>query len=246
MNVLQDKVALVTGASGGLGSEIAKTLHAKGAHVVLSGTRENRLMEVQRHLGNERVSVVPCPLNAPEKIVEMVKTIQTEWGGVDILVNNAGMTRDTLLMRMKDEDWQTVLDINLTSIFHLTRACLKPMMKKRWGRIINISSIVGFTGNPGQCNYAATKAGVVGFSKSLAQEVASRGITVNCIAPGFIESAMTDELTPEQKHGIVSRIPMGHIGKPEDIAEATLFLAGPKAGYITGQTLHVNGGMAMI
>ncbi|MGB1550257.1 MAG: 3-oxoacyl-[acyl-carrier-protein] reductase [Parvibaculales bacterium] len=229
---LSGKNALVTGASGGIGREIAKTLHAAGANVGLAGTREAVLQELADELGDGAAALAA---DAEEAM-----------GGLDILVNNAGITRDNLALRMKDEDWDAVLSVNLTSSFRLIRAALRGMMKRRHGRIIGITSVVGVTGNPGQANYAATKAGMIGMSKSLAQEVASRGITVNCVAPGFIATPMTDVLPNEQKEALTAAIPAGRLGSGDDIAAACLFLASDEAAYITGQTVHVNGGMAMI
>lgn len=243
---LDGKRALVTGATGGLGGEIAKMLHARGAHVAISGTRAEKLEALASELG-ERVSVVPCNLSDGDAVDALPKAAEAAMGGsVDILVANAGITRDGLLMRMKLEDWDLVQKVNLESYFRLSKACLRPMMKSRWGRIIGITSVVGVTGNPGQTNYAASKAGMIGFSKSLAQEVASRGVTVNCIAPGFIASPMTDALNEAQKEAILTKIPAGDLGAGADIASAALYLASIEAGYVTGQTLHVNGGMAMI
>lgn len=242
---LGGKRALVTGASGGIGAAVARALHAAGAELALSGTREAPLAELAAELGS-RVHVVPANLSDPQAVEQLAKDAQAALGGFDILVNNAGITRDQLLMRLSDDDWQAVLDVNLTAAMRLARAALRPMMKARWGRIVNITSIVGATGNPGQTNYAAAKAGLVGFSKSLAAEVASRGITVNAVAPGFIATPMTDKLSDEQKSALTTRIPAGRLGTPEDIAAAVLYLAAPEAGYVTGATLHVNGGMAMI
>ncbi|MEO5337433.1 MAG: 3-oxoacyl-[acyl-carrier-protein] reductase [Magnetospirillum sp. WYHS-4] len=242
---LSGKGALVTGASGGIGGAIARALHARGAQVALSGTRVEALEALRKELG-ERAHVVPCDLSDAAGAEKLVKDAEAAMGSVDILVNNAGLTRDTLTMRMKDDDWQKVLDVNLTAAFRLSRACLKGMMKKRWGRMVNITSIVGVTGNPGQANYAASKAGMIGMSKSLAQEVASRNITVNCIAPGFIVTAMTDALNEEQKAALMPRIPAGRLGTVEDIAAGVVYLASEEAAYVTGQTLHINGGMAMI
>lgn len=242
---LEDKRALVTGASGGIGSIIAAALHAQGAEVCLSGTRVETLEEVAAKLGGN-THILPCNLGERESIDALVPAAIEAMGGLDILVNNAGITRDNLAMRMKDEEWGDVLKINLEGSFLLSKAALRPMMKARWGRIIAITSIVGVTGNPGQANYAASKAGLIGMSKSLAQEVGSRGITVNCVAPGFIETAMTDALTEEQKERLLSGIPQGALGKPEDVASAVVYLASEEAGYITGQTLHVNGGMVMV
>jgi 3-oxoacyl-[acyl-carrier protein] reductase len=242
---LSGKTALVTGASGGIGGAIARALHAAGAEVALSGRRVEALEPLAKELG-ERAHVVPADLSSAEGTDKLVADAEAAMGGIDILINNAGLTRDTLMMRMKDEDWQEVLDVNLTAAFRLSRAVLRGMMKKRDGRIIGITSIVGVTGNPGQVNYAASKAGMIGMSKSLAQEVAARGITVNCIAPGFIATAMTDELTDAQKEAIMKAIPAGRMGTSEDIAAAAVYLASNEAAYVTGQTVHVNGGMAMI
>ncbi|TCP61913.1 3-oxoacyl-[acyl-carrier-protein] reductase [Rhodovulum bhavnagarense] len=242
---LTGKCALVTGASGGIGGEIARALHARGATVGLSGTREAPLSALAGELG-ERTHVLSCDLSDPAAVDALPKVAADAMGSLDILVNNAGITRDTLFMRLKDEDWQAVLDVNLTAAMRLCRGAMRPMMKARWGRIVNITSVVGTTGNPGQANYCAAKAGLVGMSKSLAQEVAARGITVNCVAPGFIETAMTDKLTDEQKTGILGAVPMGKMGTPSDIAAAVVYLASAEAGYVTGATLHVNGGMAMV
>jgi 3-oxoacyl-[acyl-carrier protein] reductase len=242
---LTGKTALIAGATGGIGGAIAASLHARGATVALSGTRKEKLDELAANLG-ERAFVVPANLSDPESVAALVPAAEAAMGQVDILVNNAGLTRDTLAMRMKDEDWAAVLQVNLTAAFTLSRACLKGMMKRRFGRIVSITSIVGVTGNPGQCNYAASKAGLIGMSKSLAAEVASRGITVNCVAPGFIATAMTDVLPDAQKEKLNAGIPMGRMGSSDDIAAAVLYLASAEAGYVTGQTLHVNGGMAMI
>ena len=241
---LTGKTALVTGASGGIGGAIATALHGAGATVALSGTRVDPLNALAAELG-ERAHVVPCNLSDREAVKALPKAAIEAMGGLDILVNNAGVTKDNLFMRLKDEEWDSVLEINLTSTMMLMRAVMRPMMKARAGRIINISSIVGVTGNPGQANYAASKAGVIGMGKSVAQEVASRGITVNAIAPGFITTAMTDVLTDEQKTGLLAGVPMGRMGTAEEIAAAALYLASDEAGYVTGQTLHVNGGMAM-
>ena len=242
---LSGKTALVTGASGGIGGAIARALHAAGAEVALSGRRVEAMEPLAKELG-ERVHVIPADLSSAEGTDKLAADAEAAMGGIDILVNNAGLTRDTLMMRMKDEDWQEVLDVNLTAAFRLSRAVLRGMMKKRHGRIIGITSIVGVTGNPGQVNYAASKAGMIGMSKSLAQEVAARGITVNCIAPGFIATAMTDELNDTQKEAIMGAIPAGRMGTSEEIAGAALYLASDEAAYVTGQTIHVNGGMAMI
>ena len=243
---LDGRTAVVTGASGGIGGAIATALHAQGAHVVLTGTREDALKSLADTLG-ERCTVVTANLADPEAAAALLKDAEAEAGaGIDILINNAGITRDGLLMRMKDEDWATVIDVNLTSGMRLARAALRGMMKKRWGRIIGVSSIVGATGNPGQTNYAASKAGMIGFSKSLAAEVASRGITVNVVAPGFIATAMTDALDDGQKESLLGAVPMGRLGTSEDIAAAVTYLASEEASYVTGATLHVNGGMAML
>lgn len=242
---LTGKFALVTGATGGIGSAVAEAMHARGATVGLSGTREAVLNEVAAKLG-ERAHVLPCNLADAEAVNGLIGKAEAAMGQVDILVNNAGITRDGLAMRMKDEDWQTVLDVNLTAAFRLARASLKGMMKRRWGRIISITSVVGTTGNPGQLNYAAAKAGLTGMTKSLAQEVASRNITANCVAPGFIQTAMTDVLTDQQKEMISQKIPAGRLGQSPEIAAAVVYLASEEAAYVTGQTLHVNGGMAMI
>lgn len=243
---LTGKTALVTGASGGIGGAIAATLYAQGATVALSGTRRERLEEVAASLGTERVYVLPANLSDADSVAGLVPAAEAAMGQLDILVNNAGLTRDGLMMRMKDSDWDEVIRVNLTANFQLSRAVLRGMMKRRFGRIINITSIVGVTGNPGQVNYAASKAGLIGLSKSLAAEVASRGITVNCVAPGFIATAMTDVLADAQKEKLAATIPAGAMGAPADIAAAVAYLASQEAGYVTGQTLHVNGGMAMI
>lgn len=241
---LSGRAALVTGASGGIGGAIARSLHAQGASVGLSGTRQGPLEELAGELG-DRAHVLPCDLGDTAAVEGLVDRAIDALGKLDVLVNNAGITRDGLAMRMKDEDWQTVLDINLSAGFRLARSSLRGMMKQRWGRIIGITSVVGATGNPGQANYAASKAGMIGMSKALAQEVASRGITVNCVAPGFIASAMTDELNEQQRERILSNIPAGTLGEGRDVAAAVVFLASEEASYVTGQTLHVNGGMAM-
>jgi 3-oxoacyl-[acyl-carrier protein] reductase len=243
---LAGKTALITGASGGIGAAVAKALHGAGATIAISGTRANVLEDLKSALGGERVHVVPCNLSSAEDVEKLVPAADAAMGGLDILVNNAGITRDGLAMRMKDEDWQAVLDVNLTSSFRLARAAMKLMMKKRWGRIVSVTSVVGVTGNPGQANYVASKAGLIGLSKSLAQELASRNVTVNCVAPGFIATAMTDALNDKQKEAILGRIPAGRMGSSDDIAAAVLYLVSEEAGYVTGQTLHVNGGMAMI
>ncbi|WP_409433514.1 3-oxoacyl-[acyl-carrier-protein] reductase [Litorimonas sp. RW-G-Af-16] len=243
---LSGKRALVTGATGGLGGEIARILHAQGATVALSGTRAEKLEGLASELG-ERAYVVPCNLADGDAVDALPKAAEEAMGGaVDILIANAGITRDGLLMRMKQEDWDLVQKVNLEAYFRLSKACLRSMMKARWGRIIGITSIVGVTGNPGQTNYAASKAGMIGFSKSLAQEVATRGITVNCIAPGFISSPMTDELNDAQREATLAKIPAARLGTGAEIASAALYLSSEEAGYVTGQTLHVNGGMAMI
>ncbi|CAN5149558.1 3-oxoacyl-[acyl-carrier-protein] reductase [soil metagenome] len=242
---LTGKTALVTGATGGIGGPIARALHAQGAHVVLSGTREEVLAGLAAELG-ERASVAACNLSDPAAVDGLIAQAEAAAGSpVDILIANAGVTRDGLLMRMKDEDWETVIRVNLESYFRLSRAAMRGMMKRRWGRIIGITSVVGVTGNPGQTNYAASKAGMIGFSKALAQEVASRNITVNCVAPGFIESPMTDGLNDQQKEAIMGTIPAGRLGQGDEIAAACVYLAADEAAYVTGQTLHVNGGMAM-
>jgi 3-oxoacyl-[acyl-carrier protein] reductase len=242
---LEGKTALVTGASGGIGADIARALHEAGATVGLSGTRVEPLEALAKELG-ARAHVLPCNLSDPEAVDALPKQAVEAMGSVDILVNNAGITRDNLFMRLSDEEWQSVLDVNLTATFKLCKGVIRGMMKSRWGRIINISSVVGATGNPGQANYAASKAGMVGMSKSLAYEVASRGITVNAVAPGFITTAMTDKLTDDQKAGILTQVPAGRMGEPAEIAATVLFLASSEAGYLTGTTLHVNGGMAML
>jgi 3-oxoacyl-[acyl-carrier protein] reductase len=242
---LTGKGALVTGASGGIGASIARTLHANGANVALSGTRAERLEALAAELG-ERAHVVPADLSDGDAVDGLPAAAESALGSLDILINNAGLTRDNLAMRMKDEEWQAVIDVNLTAAFRLSRAVLRAMMKARWGRIINVTSVVGATGNPGQVNYAASKAGLTGMSKALAQEVASRGVTVNCVAPGFIETAMTDALNDTQKEAIMGRIPAARLGTVDDVAACALFLASDEASYVTGQTIHVNGGMAMI
>lgn len=242
---LSGKGALITGASGGIGAAIARALHANGADVALSGTRTERLEELAAELGG-RCHVVPADLSDGSAVDALAATAAEALGSLDILINNAGLTRDNLAMRMKDDEWQAVLDVNLTAAFRLSRAVLRPMMKSRWGRIISVTSVVGATGNPGQVNYAASKAGLTGMTKALAQEVASRGITVNCVAPGFIETAMTEALSEAQKEAIMARIPAGRLGSPDDVGVCALFLASDEAAYVTGQTIHVNGGMAMI
>jgi 3-oxoacyl-[acyl-carrier protein] reductase len=243
---LSGMTALVTGASGGIGSAVAKALAAQGARVALSGTRADALAAVQAEIGGDTV-IVPCNLSDAAAVDALVPQALAALGRLDILVNNAGVTRDNLALRMKDEEWDTVIRVNLEAAFRLARAALKPMMmKQRFGRIISVTSVVGVTGNPGQANYAASKAGLIGMSKALAQEVASRGVTVNCIAPGFIASPMTDALAEAQKTALLGRIPVGRLGAGDEIAAGVVYLASREAGYVTGQTLHVNGGMAMI
>jgi 3-oxoacyl-[acyl-carrier protein] reductase len=242
---LGGKRALVTGASGGIGGAIARTLHAQGATVGISGTRREALDSLASELG-ERVQVFPCDLSDGAAVEALVPAATAGIGDIDILVNNAGLTRDNLFVRMSDADWEKVLAVNLTAAFKLSRAILRGMMKRRAGRIISITSVVAQTGNPGQANYIASKAGLTGMTKSLAQEVASRGITVNCVAPGFIATAMTDALNDKQKEGILAQVPAGRLGTPAEVAAAVLFLASGEAAYVTGQTIHVNGGMAMI
>ncbi len=242
---LTGKKALITGASGGIGGAIARALHGAGAEVGLSGTRVEPLEALAGELG-ERAHVLPCNLADPEAVEALPKQAAEAMGGLDILVNNAGITRDNIFMRMKDDEWQSVLDVNLTAAMRLCRGVMRPMMKARWGRIINIGSVVGSTGNAGQANYAAAKAGLVGLTRSIAQEVASRAITANVVAPGFIATAMTDKLTDDQKQKINAQIPAARMGTPEEIAAAVLYLASEEAAYVTGATLHVNGGMAML
>ncbi|KUL96189.1 3-oxoacyl-ACP synthase [Bosea sp. WAO] len=242
---LTGKKALVTGATGGLGGAIARRLHAQGATVALSGTRVEALEALAKELG-ERAEIAPCNLSDRDSVEALVPAAEAKLGGLDILVNNAGVTRDNLFMRLKDEDWDLVLAVNLTAAFRLSRAAVKSMMRRRYGRIISIGSVVGTSGNPGQGNYAASKAGLIGMSKSLAAEVASRNITVNVVAPGFIESPMTEVLNEKQRESILADVPMGRLGVGDDIAAAVAYLASSEAGYVTGQTLHVNGGMAMI
>lgn len=242
---LSGKRALVTGATGGLGGDIARALHGAGASVALSGTRAEKLDELAAELGGDRVAVLPANLGDADSVDALPGRVTEALGGLDILVSNAGVTRDGLLMRMKDEDWDFVLKVNLEAYFRLTRAAMRGMMKSRWGRIIGIASIVGVTGNPGQANYAASKAGMIGFTKAIAAETAKRNITANCIAPGFITSPMTDALNDKQREAILTTIPAGKLGQGSDIAAATVYLASNEAGYVTGQTLHVNGGMAM-
>jgi 3-oxoacyl-[acyl-carrier protein] reductase len=241
---LSGRTALVTGASGGIGGAIARTLHGAGAKTVLSGTRTETLEALRAELG-ERAFVVAADLSQADAAERLVKEGEAAAGAIDILVNNAGLTRDQLLLRMKDEDWDRVIEVDLTAGFRLARASLRGMMRRRWGRIVAITSVVGSTGNPGQANYAAAKSGMMGFSKALAAEVASRGITVNCVAPGFIATAMTDALTPEQRERIAASVPMGRIGTPDEVAACVLFLASEEARYVTGHSLHVNGGLAM-
>ena len=242
---LQGKVALVTGASGGIGAAIARTLHGQGAAVVLSGTRVDALESLAAALG-ERAHICPADLKEPVAADALIAAAEAAAGPLSILVNNAGLTRDMLALRMKDEDWQAVLDVDLTAPFRLVRAALRGMLRRRAGRIIQISSVVGATGNPGQANYAAAKAGLVGMSKALAQEVGSRGITVNVVAPGFIETAMTDALNDSQRGKLIEAIPLGRMGQPADVAAAVAYLASDEAAWVTGATIHVNGGMAMI
>ena len=242
---LNGKTALVTGATGGIGGAIAKALHAQGAKVGISGRNTEKLEALKKELG-DNVVVLTADLANAEAAQELVARAEEQLGQIDILVNNAGLTRDGLSMRMRDEDWQQVIDVNMTATFKLAQACQRGMMKRRWGRIVNIASVVGVTGNPGQCNYVASKAGMIGWSKAMAAEIASRNITVNCVAPGFIATAMTEVLTDDQKAKINSTIPAGKMGSSEDIAAAVAYLASDEAGYVTGSTIHVNGGMAMI
>ncbi|MDR6870237.1 3-oxoacyl-[acyl-carrier protein] reductase [Bosea sp. BE125] len=242
---LTGKKALVTGATGGLGGAIARQLHSQGATVALSGTRIEALEALAAELG-ERAVIAPCNLSDKESVEALVPAAEEKLGGLDILVNNAGVTRDNLFLRLKDEDWDSVIAVNLTAAFRLSRAAVKTMMRRRYGRIISIGSVVGTTGNPGQGNYAASKAGLIGMSKALAAEVASRNITVNIVAPGFIESPMTQALNEKQREGILSDVPMGRLGSGADVAAAVAYLASNEAAYVTGQTLHVNGGMTMI
>jgi 3-oxoacyl-[acyl-carrier protein] reductase len=242
---LTGKSALVTGASGGIGAAIARALHRAGATVALSGTRVEPLESLAAALGG-RSHVLPCDLSDADAVNALPKQATDAMGAVDILVNNAGITRDNLFMRMSDEEWASVIEVNLTSTMRLCKGVIRGMMKARWGRIVNISSVVGATGNPGQANYAASKGGVVAMSKAIAYEVASRGITVNCVAPGFIATAMTDKLNDDQKAAILGQVPAGRMGEPDEIAAAVLYLASPEAAYVTGATLHVNGGMAML
>lgn len=242
---LTGKKALVTGATGGIGEAIARALHQAGAIVGLHGTRVEKLEALAAELG-DRVKIFPANLSDREAVKELGKKVEAELDGVDILVNNAGITRDGLFVRMSDEDWDSVLDVNLGAVFRLTRELTHPMMRRRSGRIINITSVVGVTGNPGQTNYCASKAGLIGFTKSLAQEIASRNVTVNCVAPGFIESAMTGKLNDKQQEAIMGAIPMKKMGTGDDVAAAVVYLASEAGRYVTGQTLHINGGMAMI
>jgi 3-oxoacyl-[acyl-carrier protein] reductase len=241
---LSGRTALVTGASGGIGEAIARQLHAQGATLVLAGRRSEALAALAEALG-ERARVEVAELSDPQAAEQLIAAADNG-GGPDVLINNAGLTRDNLAVRMKDEDWQTVLEVNLTAVFRLTRAALRGMMRRRWGRIVNVTSIVALTGNPGQVNYAAAKAGMIGMTKSLAAEVATRGITVNCVAPGFIETPMTAALSEDQRRRLLERVPVGRLGTPDDVAAAIGYLASQEAAYVTGQTLHVNGGMAMI
>ena len=241
---LSGRKALVTGATGGIGGAIARALHAQGATVAISGTRRAALDDLASALG-ERVHVVEANLAETASVEALVPSAEAALGGLDILVNNAGVTRDNLFLRMKDEEWDTVIAVNLTAAFRLSRAAVKGMMRRRYGRIVNIGSVVGSTGNPGQGNYAASKAGLIGMTKALAAEVASRTITVNCIAPGFIESPMTEGLNEKQREGILATVPMGRLGRGDEIAAAAVYLASDEAAYVTGHTLHVNGGMAM-
>lgn len=242
---LSGKVALITGAGGGIGGATARALHAQGATVVLVDMRPEGVEKLKAELG-ERAHALVCNVTDAAAVADLPKAVEELAGSVDILVNNAGITRDNLMMRMKDEEWDAVLAVNLTAVFRLSRAFLRGMIKKRFGRIISISSIVGATGNPGQCNYSATKAGITAMSKSLAQEVASRGVTANCVAPGFVKTPMTDVLSDEVKAALLQKIPLGRLSSADDIAHAVVYLASEEAGYVTGQTIHVNGGMAMI
>ncbi|MDP2193106.1 MAG: 3-oxoacyl-ACP reductase FabG [Alphaproteobacteria bacterium] len=248
--LLQNKTALVTGATGGIGQAIALNLVQNGANVILSGTREQVLADVKDRMiscvPSAQIAVLPCNLSDAAAVDALFEQAESFFGSIQILINNAGITRDGLLMRMKDDDWNDVLTVNLSSVFRLSRSAVKRMMREKYGRIINITSVVGITGNPGQTNYCASKAGIIGFSKALAQEVASRNITVNCVAPGFIETDMTASLGDAARQKILTTIPQNKMGTPEDIAHATTFLASDHAAYITGHTLHVNGGMAMV
>lgn len=242
---LTGKMALVTGTTGGIGASIAKALHGQGATVGISGRNEEKLKALAAELG-DRVHILPADLSSPEAVDKLVADAEAAMGQIDILVNNAGLTRDNLSMRMKEDEWNEVIAVNMTATFRLAKAVQRGMMKRRFGRIINIASVVGVTGNPGQCNYVASKAGMIGWSKAMGQEIASRNITVNCVAPGFIATAMTEVLTDDQKAKISATIPMGRMGSSEDIAAAVTYLASDEAGYVTGTTMHVNGGMAMI
>ena len=242
---LSGKCALVTGASGGIGSAVARALHGQGAIVAVSGTRKDALDSLVQELG-VRAHATPCDLSNPDAVGALIEDAEGVMESVDIVVNNAGITRDNIAVRLKDEDWQQVIDVNLTAAFKISRGALRGMMRRRWGRIINVTSVVGISGNAGQANYAASKAGLVGLSKSLAQEVASRSITVNCVAPGFIETAMTEVLEGEQRDRLAAAIPAGRFGVSSDVAAAVLYLASDEASYVTGQTLHVNGGMVMV
>lgn len=242
---LTGKTALITGAGGGIGGATARALHAQGASVVLVDMRPEGIEKLKAELG-ERAYCFVCNITDAAAVAELPKQVEEVAGVVDILINNAGITKDNLMMRMKDSEWDAVIAVNLTAAFHLNRAFVRPMLKKRWGRIISLASIVGHTGNPGQVNYSATKAGITAMSKSLAQEVASRGITVNLVAPGFVKTPMTDVLSDEVKKALLSKIPMGRLSSADDIANAIVYLASEEAGYVTGQTIHVNGGMAMI
>ncbi|MCX8280496.1 3-oxoacyl-[acyl-carrier-protein] reductase [Phyllobacterium sp. 0TCS1.6C] len=242
---LTGRKALITGATGGIGEAIARTLHAQGAIVGLHGTRVEKLESLAAELG-DRVRLFPANLSDRDEVKALGAKAEADLEGVDILVNNAGITKDGLFVRMSDDDWDNVLEVNLTAVFRLTRELTHPMMRRRYGRIVNITSVVGVTGNPGQTNYVASKAGLIGFSKSLAQEIASRNVTVNCVAPGFIESAMTDKLNDKQKETIMGAIPMRRMGTGEEVASSVAYLASNEASYVTGQTIHVNGGMAMI
>jgi len=242
---LTGRKALVTGATGGIGEAIARTLHAQGATVGLHGTRAEKLESLAAELG-ERAKIFPANLSDRDAVKALGQKAEAELEGVEILVNNAGITKDGLFVRMSDDDWDSVIEVNLTAVFRLTRELTHPMMRRRFGRIINITSVVGVTGNPGQANYCASKAGMIGFTKSLAQEIATRNVTVNCVAPGFIESAMTDKLNDKQKEAIMTAIPARRMGTGDEVASAVAYLASNEAGYVTGQTLHVNGGMAMI
>ena len=242
---LEGKTALITGATGGIGRAIAESLHAQGAEVVLTGRNEQKLQEFATNLG-ERAHILTCDLNDKEQVTSLFDQAESLAGKIDILICNAGVTKDNLVLRMKDDEWQQVIDTNLTATFLLNKGAFKRMMKRKWGRIINITSVVGVMGNPGQANYVASKAGMIGLSKSIAYESASRGITVNCVAPGFIQTPMTEVLSDTQRDKMTGAVPSGKFGMPEDIASAVAFLASNEAGYITGQTLHVNGGMLMV